>query len=120
MLYLFSVIVIVLIYFMFIMLFSNIFPIVIVGIISLIIGIALVFKRDKLVLTISNKLQERKIKEHKKANKHGLHSTLRKITPKRKKKINVTPRASVKDHINHLKGKLSKKKKGKDDYIELK
>lgn len=123
-----STILVVVVYFLSILLFSGIletfFPgssnMYVTAIFSFAVGLYLVFKRDIITKKISNILQERKRKEIKRENKEGLKTTLKKITPKRKVKFKIEGKLSVKDRLIKAKEKLTFKKKKEKDYIELK
>ena len=115
-LYLVSVLVIVSVYFLILVIFSksNLF---VTALISLGIGFFMVFNRDKIVKLISDKIQEKKLKTRKKENKQNLKSTIRKITPKPRRNINlkIGGRETFKDRFNNIKTKLNPKKKKKSD-----
>ena len=117
-LYILSVILIVLVYFITIFIFSSFSKnYIISAIFSFIIGIYLVYNRDKLTQKISEKLESKKREKIKKENKKGLKTTLRRIRPENKSlKLNIRPKESFK-----IKNKFSKKNKNKKtpDYIEI-
>jgi len=122
-LYILSVILIVLVYFITIFIFSSFSKnYIISAIFSFIIGIYLVYNRDKLTQKISEKLESKKREKIKKENKKGLKTTLRRIRPENKSlKLNIRPKESFKIKINKIKNKFSKKNKNKKtpDYIEI-
>lgn len=122
-LYLLSITIIGLIYFLGVILFSKYTNIVITTIFSITIGLYLLYKRDKLVKIISSKLHEKKIKKNKENNKKGLKTTLKRITPKNKNiKFNIKTKTPINEKIKNIKQKFNKKetKKNKVDYIEIK
>lgn len=125
--YLFSVCLIVLVYFVSVVVFSKYFNILITALFSLFVGIYLVFNRDLLVKVISRHLEEKKRQRIKKENKLGLKTTLKHITPKRDIKLSIKGKTSFKDRMNNLKVKLipksktnEQKKREDPDYLELK
>jgi len=88
--------------------------------ISLFIGVYLVLNRDKLVTYISHYLYERERKKLKKQNKEGLKKTIRRLVPKRRKiKLNIKEKVSLRDKMKKIKKKFQKKDKNKPDYIEI-
>jgi len=119
--YLVSVFTIVGVYFLIIAIFNQ-SNIIITGLISILIGLYLVFKRDEIVKVISTKLQEKKLKTRKAENKANLKSTIRKITPKPKRNISLKIGGSLtlKDKYHNLKNKFNKKTKKSQEYIEIK
>lgn len=122
-LYLLSITVIAIIYMFIVLLFSSYSNYLITGIVSILIGLYLVFNRDKLVKYISDKLHEKEIKKRKKQNKEGLKSTLTRITPKPKRNIKLSIKeTSFKSKITGIKTKFTPKNKTKktQDYIEIK
>ena len=123
-LYFMSLIVLLGVYFVIIILFSDSsYKLVISLIASLFLGLYLVFKRDKMVKKLSEYIQERKRKKLKEDNKSGLNTTLKRITPKNKSlKLKVGQRFSLKAKIIELTKKLQKEPKNKKkgpDYIEI-
>ncbi len=124
-LYFFTLIVILAIYFIIVLIFKDSSIVVItMGIISLLVGIYSVFKRDEIVKKISEKLDSNKKKKMKKDDKYGLKSTLRRITPRNKKlKFNIKNKTTLKEKIDNFKSKFKPEekdpKKKKPDYIEL-
>lgn len=117
-LYLVSIAIIVSIYFLGILLFSKYTNIFISSVVSLTIGLYLVYNRDKLVKQISSKIQDKKRIKNKENNKKGLKTTLKKITPKnRNLKFNIKTKVSLKEKISNIKKKIDK---NKEDYIEIK
>ncbi len=121
-LYILSLFVIVITYFLTILIFSSYSPnYIITGIFSIIIGLYLVFNRDKLVKKISEKIEDCKRKKLKKENKSALKTTLRKITPQQNKiKLNIKPKETIKEKFHKIKHKLKKKDSKTKEYIEIK
>lgn len=123
-LYLVTVLLIVLIYYLLILIFSPYSPnLMITGILSITIGIGMVYYRDRIVKKISDYLENKKRVQTKTKNKSGLKTTLRKITPKNKKlKLDIKGKTTLKEKLDKVKKKFSKKNKTKKspDYIELK
>lgn len=122
-LYLASIAIIVCIYFLGILLFSSYTNIFLSSVVSLTIGLYLIYNRDKLVRQISSKIQDKKRRKNKENNKKGLKTTLNKITPKnRNLKFNIKAKVSLKDKMSNIKKKFNKNKsnKTKEDYIEIK
>lgn len=121
-LYLISITLITLSYFLIIIIFSEQFHFVISVIFSLVIGLYIVMNRNRLVKIISDYIEEKKRKDYKKKSKENLKTTLRKITPKNKKlKLDIKGKVSLKDKAKNLKSKFKKedKKKKKVGYIEI-
>ncbi len=127
MLYLLSVFSIVCVYFITIILFSAYANTLITAIFSLVIGLALVFHRDKLVKKISNHIDDVKRKEHKKKNERGLKSTLKRITPKSNLKLDMSSgKVKVKKSLSESfsfkkkdESKKIKKKTNDEGYVEF-
>ncbi len=119
-LYLISISIITAIYFILVIIFSAYVNIFITGTISILIGVYLVFNREKLVRLIDSKLQDKKREKYKEKNKEGLKTTLRTITPKNKKlKLNIGGKTTIKEKFNFIKEKLSKKKGKEKEYLEV-
>lgn len=118
--YLFSVLLIVLIYFLIIKFSSNKFNIIFTGTISLCIGLFLVYKKDEIVKNISEYMHEKKRRKLLAQNKVGLRTTLKKIVPKRDIKLSIETKGSLKNKFASMKPKILKKNKNKEDYIEIK
>lgn len=91
---------------------------------SIVLGVFLVFKRDHLVLELSDWHQERSRKKIKDDDKEGLRTTIRRIVPRNKNlKLNIKGKVPLKDRFDKLKAKMKKKdpqKKETPDYIEIK
>jgi hypothetical protein len=123
-LYLLSVFVIVSFYFMTVFLFASYSNTLLTAIFSIIVGVTLVFQRDRVVKIISEKLEDKKRRDYKKKNKEGLHKTLKHITPKNKRKfkLNLNDKNSFKKKVFKVVSKLSPKerKKEKKGYVEVK
>lgn len=121
-LYFISVLIIVGVYFIVITIFSDFSAnFLITGIFSLMLGLYLVYNRDNIVKFISEKMEERRRKEMKRNDKHGLNSTLKKISPKNKNlKLKITGKTSIKEKIQNLQYKVKKDKKTEKEYIEIK
>jgi hypothetical protein len=124
-LYFLSVFSIVCVYFVTIMLFSAYANFLITAIFSLVVGLALVFHRDKLVKAISEHLNEVKRKDYKKKNENGLKSALKRITPKSKIKLDMSSgKVKVKKNFKETfsfkkKEKTKSSKKNDEGYIEI-
>lgn len=122
--YLGSVGLIVLLYFTIIILFSTSSAIyTITGLSSVLIGIYMVFNKDKWVRKLSLWIHEQEIKKRKKDGRENLSSTLKRITPKRKDfSMKIKGRKSPQEYLEKLKSLFSqkKKKKGGEEYIEYK
>ncbi len=122
-LYLVSVAIITIIYFITLLIFSAYVHTLVTVIASLLIGLYIVFNRDRIVMAVSDQMQERRRKRYKETSKENLKTTLRKITPKNKRlKLNIKGRTSFKEKIYNVKERFSKKdkkKKSKVDYIEI-
>ena len=118
-LYLLSVLLIVLVYFITILTFSSTFNKAITAVFALFVGIYLVFNRDKIVKIVSERVEKNKRKQVKKENKVGLKTTLKKITPKRNV-ISVKGKVSVKERLQGVKSKFKKQDKEKKEYLEIK
>lgn len=122
-LYLLSISVIAIIYLLIVFLFSSYSNYLITGVVSVLIGLFLVFNRDKLVKFISDKLHDNKIQKTKKQNKQGLKNTLSRITPKPKRDIKLSIKETgFKSKVASLKTKMNSKKntKNSQEYIEIK
>lgn len=99
--------------------------------ISVCIGIFLVFKRDEIVKKLSDELDKRKRIDIKKRDRHGLKNTINNlhIKPSKDKKgkkgsfnMKISSKTPIKDKVNKIKRKFEKKgidRKG-PDYIEVK
>ena len=120
-LYLMSVLFLFFIYIVIITLFSDItVKYVLIGFISMLIGVYLVYNRDNMVKYFSEKIEEKRRKSIRKNDKEGLKTTLKRITPKNKNlKLKITGKTSFKDKISNFKEKIKKEKKEKKDYIEI-
>ncbi len=120
MLYLISITIITLVYFLTILVFSQYFHFLVTTIFSFFIGLYVLMNRNRIVRMISDHLQDRKREEYKKKSKDNLKTTLRNITPKNKKlKLNIKGTISMKDKI--IAKIKPKDKKTKDrGYIEIK
>ena len=124
-LYFLSVFSIVCLYFVTIFLFSAYANFLITAIFSLVIGLGLVFHRDKLVKLISEYLNEVKRKDYKKKNENGLKSALKRITPKSKVKLDMSSgKVKVKKNLRETfsfkkKEKQVKKKTNDEGYVEI-
>ena len=88
------------------------------GAVSLILGIILVFQRDKLLRGISLYIHEKKRLEIKRKQKKGKQRALRSIVPQ-KKTLDVKTSLPFSLKIKELKNKFYKEKKGKDKYLEI-
>lgn len=118
-LYLGSVFAIGVVYFLTIFLFSKIVNMSITAIFSILLGLVLVFHRDKLVRKLSDYIDEKKRKQYKEENHKGLKTTLRKVGPKKRDlKFNVKGKIPFKERIYSIKKKFSKS--NDSDYIEVK
>lgn len=122
-LYFMSLAVLLGIYFLIIMVFSDSsYKLIISLVISLLLGLYLVFKRDKMVKKLSEYIHERKRKKVKESNVSGLNTTLRRITPKNKRlTLNIKGKISFKEKFKKFKENLlgeGPKKKG-PEYIEI-
>ena len=121
-LYLLSIVLITIIYFLIIMIFSAYSNSMYITVpISLIIGFYLFFNKDKLVIKISEIIEDKKRNNIKKEKKDGLRTTLRKITPKNNKlKLNIKSKETIKEKFIKLKSRIkTKKNKKAKDYIEI-
>ena len=122
-LYLSSVIVVVLIYTLF-MIFFPLYPAkaVVTGIISVILGLYLVFNKERILRYLSERISEKNRKKIKEQNKLGYQKTMKRIVPKKKKKfeMNIKNKLSFKEKIKKLKNKFKKKENRKNTYIEIK
>lgn len=120
-LYLVTVGIIALFYLFFILFLSNVSQnFYFTAILSVVLGIFLVYNRDNLVKKISEHLEDKRRKKIKRENKSGLKTTLRKITPKEKKiKFTIKGNKTPKEKISKFKNSF-KSKKNKDKYVEIK
>ncbi|MDA3855613.1 MAG: hypothetical protein PF569_05105 [Candidatus Woesearchaeota archaeon] len=122
-LYLISITLIVLVYFLTIIVFSSYLHFLVSVLFSFLIGLYIVFNRNKLVNNISDRIENYKRKHYKKESKENLRTTLKKITPKRNIKFNIKSKFSLKEKAanikNNFKSKKNKKKKSQE-YIEIK
>lgn len=123
-LYLATVFFIVLMYF-FVIIFlknSSIYVKLFFGIISLIVGVFMVYNRDKIVRYLSAKISERERKNNKRESKDSLKETIRRIVPRQKKVVlNIKPKFSFKEKMMSIKRKISSKPNDKsEEYLEYK
>ena len=119
-LYLTSIFLIILIYFLSVYIFSAYsHSYIISGFFSLIIGFYLVYNRDHIVKNIGENIEFRKRERRKKENKEALKTTIKHITPKSNRiKLNIKPKINIKEKVKNT---FSKKRNGeKKDYIEIK
>lgn len=118
--YLCSVLVILSIYFTTLMIFSktsaNYF---ITGLSSVLIGVYLVFHKDKIIKKISLYLHDKKVKNNKREGKEGLQRTLKRISPKNHRlKLKIKGKVSLKEKIEGFKERFGSSKAKVKDYIE--
>jgi uncharacterized membrane protein YbhN (UPF0104 family) len=122
-LYITTAVVIVIIYLLLTTIFSQYSPIYVTAPISLIIGIFLVYKKEKIIKWLSEIIYERKRRNLKKQNKEAHKNTLKKIVPKKRDiKFNVGGKVAFKDKVKNWKNKILPKKKTEKkgpDYIEI-
>ena len=122
-LYLISVLIIVIVYFVTLLIFSKFVNMVITSIASFVIGLYIVLSRESIIKRVSDLIEGRKREKYKQQSHQNLKSTLRNIAPKpkRKLKFSITKKVSVKEHFERIKSKLKgegpKKRQG---YIEVK
>jgi len=119
-----------LVYILFINIFSTKYVSVIIAAITVSLGIFLVFKREKIVKNISERIHEREIKKQREENKKGLVRTIKRIKPayntNHKVKIGTSNenkfnlKNKIKNKFETIKHKLGKKKEIEEDYIEIK
>ncbi|MFW5704301.1 MAG: hypothetical protein ACOCXG_00530 [Nanoarchaeota archaeon] len=118
-LYLATIFLISIVYFLMIIIFSQYSPVYVTTLFSILAGIYLVFNRDKIVRIISLKMHEYKRKNMKKANTEGYKTTMRKIVPRnRKLKLNIGKKLPLKEKLRNLKLKLLSSKKNNKEKIE--
>lgn len=118
-LYLATIFLISIVYFLMIIIFSQYSPVYVTTLFSIFAGIYLVFNRDKIVRIISLKMHEYKRKNMKKANTEGYKTTMKKIVPRnRKLKLNIGKKLPLKEKLRNLKLKLLSSKKNNKEKIE--
>ncbi len=114
-LYLLTVFLISFIYFLFLFIFSSNSDFFwVISLISFLIGIYLIFNREKLVLKISDFIEKRKRIALKKENKKGFQKSLNSISKNKKHQT------SLEKNQFKIKDYLKIKKKSDDKYIEIK
>jgi hypothetical protein len=119
-LYLLSVFLIVLVYFLTLIIFSNYVNFFLTSFASIVIGISLVYNRDKLVKLIDDYIQDLKIRRSKQKEKESLSKTLKKIAPKNNRiKLNIKGKVTISEKLKKLTKNFSFKKKNKEEYIEI-
>ncbi len=116
-----SVLAILLVYLLIVYLFgSNVYVTYVTGFFSLMIGLYFFYNRNKFVKAIDDKLQKRKRDNYKRQSKVGLKTTLKRIAPKNSKlKLNIKGKTTLKEKMANMKSKVTPKKKGQKDYIEI-
>jgi len=123
-LYIASILVFVLIYFLFINMFSTNYKLVMSAIVSVFIGTFLVFNREKIIKNISERMHEKNIRKRREENKRGLESTIKRIRPSHKSnrhiKLNIGGKTYIKDKFSNFKERMTKKKDDQSEYIEIK
>lgn len=124
-LYLISVVIIVLIYFFTLILFSKFTNFLLTAIASFVIGLYIVINRSYIVKKISEQIEHKKRLKYKENSRHGLKTTLKKITPKRKHlQLNIKSKESIKEKVVNwnfkVKEKITGQKRRKRGYIEIK
>ena len=121
--YLSTVLLVFAVYLIFVLFFDDSPMLLIIGFTSFLIGIGMIFYRNKIVNIINDKMLDNKIKKRKKANKANLQETIRKITPShRNLKLKIGGGVTIRDRMTSIYSKFTKKKSNEksDEYIEYK
>lgn len=93
---------------------------VIIGIISISIGLTLVFHRENIVKVISNILYDRRRKIMKQESIENKDRTLKKIVPRNSNlRLNIKGKMTLKERLDKMKKVIKKEKKKNDKYIEI-
>lgn len=119
-LYVFSLIIVSLIYVLSGIFFSKLINMLITSIVSCLIGFYIVLNRHNLNKKISSLICNYNREKYKKKSKENLETTLKRITPKRNLKLNIKNKTSLKQKAQNLKSKFKKVNKTKKEYIEVK
>lgn len=119
-LYVFSLIIVSLIYILSSFFFSKLINMLITTLVSCLIGFYIVLNRHNLNKRISCFICNYNREKYKKKSRENLESTLKKITPKRNLKLNIKNKTSFKQKAKNLKSKFQKINKTKKEYIEVK
>lgn len=94
----------------------------IIGFISFLIGVGMIFYRGRIAEHISKKMHEKKVNSYKRANKVGLQQTIKRIVPKKSNvKLKIKGKVTMKERLAKAKITFQKKdpKKKGPEYIEL-
>lgn len=120
--YLLSVVIILLVYYLTLSMFSKTINVVATASTSFLIGIFLIYNRNCLVKKINDIYQDYNRSKYKQNSKEGLKNTIKRITPKNKRlKLDIKGKLSIKEKAQKLKDRLKKDNNSnkKEDYIEI-